>query len=98
MKQLCFILATFILSIAVPSHSSDDDFKSDREWMVKRQINAQGITDGRIGVKNRSVLEAMRRVLRHEFVPDRYKSQAYVDMHCRLGMIRQFHNRISLRI
>ena len=85
MKKLCFILATFILSIAVLSHSSDDDFKSDREWMVKRQINAQGITDGRIGVKNRSVLEAMRRVLRHEFVPDRYKSQAYVDMPLPIG-------------
>ena len=85
MKQFCFILATFILLIAVPSHSSDDDFKSDREWMVKRQINAQGITDGRIGVKNRSVLEAMGRVLRHEFVPDRYKSQSYVDMPLPIG-------------
>ena len=84
MKQFCFILATFILLIAVPSHS-DDDFKSDREWMVKRQIDAQGITDGRIGVKNKSVLEAMGRVLRHEFVPDRYKSQSYVDMPLPIG-------------
>lgn len=84
MKQLCFILATFILSIAVSSHSNDD-FKSDREWMVKRQIDAESITDGRIGIKNRSVLEAMRRVLRHEFVPAPLKSRAYIDMPLPIG-------------
>ena len=84
MKQFFFILATFLLLIAISSHTADD-FDSDRKWMVKTQIDAQGITDGRTGVKNKSVLEAMRRVLRHEFVPDRYKSQAYVDMPLPIG-------------
>ena len=84
MKQSFFILATFLLLIAIPPHSVGD-FDSDRDWMVKRQIDAQGITDGRIGVKNKSVLEAMRRVLRHEFVPDRYKSEAYIDMPLPIG-------------
>ena len=84
MKQLFYILATLLLLIAIPSQSADK-FDSDRKWMVKTQIDAQGITDGRIGVKNKSVLDAMRRVLRHEFVPDRLKSQAYVDMPLPIG-------------
>ena len=84
MKQNFCILATFLLVIAIPPHSVGD-FDSDREWMVKRQIDAEGITDGRIGVKNRSVLEAMRRVLRHEFVPAHLKSQAYIDMPLPIG-------------
>ena len=84
MKQNFCILATFLLVIAIPPHSVGD-FDSDREWMVKRQIDAEGITDGRIGVKNRSVLEAMRRVLRHEFVPAHLKPQAYIDMPLPIG-------------
>jgi protein-L-isoaspartate(D-aspartate) O-methyltransferase len=84
MKQFFYILATLLLLIAIPSQSADK-FDSDRKWMVKTQIDAQGITDGRIGVKNKSVLDAMRRVLRHEFVPDRLKSQAYVDMPLPIG-------------
>ena len=84
MKQSFCILATCLLLTVIPPHSVGD-FDSDREWMVKRQIDAEGITDGRIGVKNKSVLEAMRRVLRHEFVPAHLKSQAYVDMPLPIG-------------
>ena len=84
MKQSFFILATFLLLVAIPSHSVGD-FDSDREWMVKRQIDAESITDGRIGIKNKSVLEAMRRVLRHEFVPAHLKSRAYIDMPLPIG-------------
>lgn len=84
MKQFFFLLTISLLLTAIPSLSAED-FESDRKWMVKTQIDASGITDGRIGVKNRSVLEAMRRVLRHEFVPDRYKSQAYTDMPLPIG-------------
>ena len=84
MKQFFFILATFLLLVAIPPHSIGD-FDKDREWMVKRQIDAEGITDGRIGVKNKSVLEAMRRVLRHEFVPERFRSRAYTDMPWPIG-------------
>ena len=84
MKQFFYILVTLLLLIAIPSQSADK-FDNDRKWMVKTQIDAQGITDGRIGVKNKSVLEAMRRVLRHEFVPDRYKSQSYADLPLPIG-------------
>ncbi len=40
--------------------------------MVQTQLRARGIVDGR-------VLEAMKRVPRHEFAPERYRDQAYED-------------------
>lgn len=40
--------------------------------MVKEQIQSRGITDAQ-------VLQAMRRVSRHAFVPEEYVSQAYED-------------------
>ena len=97
MKQFFLILAAFLLLIDIPLHSASD-FDSDREWMVKTQIDAGGITDGRVGVKNTSVLEAMRRVFRHEFVPERLKSKAYIDMPLPIGYDQQFRNRISSHI
>ncbi len=49
-----------------------DKFSADREAMVTQQIEARGITDPR-------VLAAMRRIPRHEFVPEKYRSVAYAD-------------------
>lgn len=46
--------------------------KKDRERMVREQIERRGIDDERL-------LEAMRRVPREEFVPDKYRSMAYRD-------------------
>jgi protein-L-isoaspartate(D-aspartate) O-methyltransferase len=43
-----------------------------RRNMVETQLRDRGITDAR-------VLAAMARVRRHEFIPDRYRSQAYED-------------------
>ena len=40
--------------------------------MVEYQLRARGISDGR-------VLDAMSRVPRHEFTPERYRDQAYED-------------------
>jgi protein-L-isoaspartate(D-aspartate) O-methyltransferase len=48
------------------------DFQSVRESMVNSQLRARGIRDNR-------VLEAMCRVPRHEFVPESYRSDAYLD-------------------
>ena len=49
-----------------------------RERMVSEQIEARGITDAR-------VLNAMRRVPRHEFVGEAYKNQAYEDYPLSIG-------------
>lgn len=48
------------------------DFTLERAKMVRDQIE-------RRGVKNEAVLEAMRKVPRHLFVPPEYQSQAYAD-------------------
>jgi protein-L-isoaspartate(D-aspartate) O-methyltransferase len=49
-----------------------DDFETQRERMVETQIKARGVLDGK-------VLEAMRKVPRHLFVPENMKSYAYGD-------------------
>lgn len=48
------------------------DFTREREEMVERQIIARGIRDA-------GVIEAMRRVPRHIFVPEEIKCRAYED-------------------
>ena len=48
------------------------DYEMLRERMVREQLAARDITDPR-------VLEAMRRVPRHAFVPEQYRAQAYED-------------------
>jgi protein-L-isoaspartate(D-aspartate) O-methyltransferase len=54
------------------SPSSEDTFYYARMNMVKDTIEARGIN-------NPDVLRAMRTVLRHKFVPDKYLEQAYAD-------------------
>ena len=50
----------------------DDKYKSNREAMVKKQIEERGIN-------NKPTLNAMRTVLRHEFVPPNLYERAYDD-------------------
>lgn len=57
---------------------SDDPFIHDRETMVREQIEARGVRDPR-------VLEAMRRVPRHRFVPPALQPQAYGDYPLPIG-------------
>ncbi len=54
-------------------------FEAEREAMVARQIEGRG-------VKNQRVLEAMRRVLRHEFVDESCLSSAYEDTPLGIGL------------
>ncbi len=49
-----------------------DKYEKLRNLMVERQIEARGVKDPR-------VLEAMRKVPRHRFVPEKLRSQAYDD-------------------
>ncbi len=64
----------FFLSCAGESNSENDESKreADRKEMVKAQIERRGITD-------KDVLDAMRTVPRHFFVPERYRDEAYRD-------------------
>ncbi len=49
-----------------------EDYRCQREAMVDRQILARGVKDPR-------VLEAMRKVPRHLFVPDAHRTRSYHD-------------------
>ncbi len=52
--------------------SQGDQFQAQREAMVRTQLAERGIRDVR-------VLDAMRKVARHEFVPEAYRHDAYED-------------------
>jgi len=77
-KTLCIALLlawTFCLWADEPK---DDPYLKARLEMVKHYIEGQGI-------KDESVLRAMREVPRHEFVPGPYKKFAYVDTPLPIG-------------
>lgn len=54
------------------AHAGDVDRQAERNRMVDEHIIAEGITDPR-------VIEAMRRVPRHRFVPEAVAAEAYED-------------------
>jgi protein-L-isoaspartate(D-aspartate) O-methyltransferase len=54
------------------SISESDHFQRQREEMVRTQLAERGIRDVR-------VLDAMRKVPRHEFVPETFRQDAYED-------------------
>lgn len=60
-----------------------DEFRDDRKNMVRIQI--AGSLFGRAPVKDVAVLEAMRKVPRHHFVPERIKEHAYSDRPLPIG-------------
>ncbi|RPH53044.1 MAG: protein-L-isoaspartate(D-aspartate) O-methyltransferase [Desulfobacteraceae bacterium] len=76
MKIFCFIIilvSSLLYTLSSYSvESVSQDFKKLRNLMVTNQIEARG-------VKNRKVLEAMRKVERHRFVPKDYIDAAYED-------------------
>jgi len=74
-KFLClFFLAFFTL----PAFSQEDPFAQAREKMLEQDIIARGITDSR-------VIEALRRVPRHLFVPKELEKLAYEDTPLPIG-------------
>jgi protein-L-isoaspartate(D-aspartate) O-methyltransferase len=81
MLALCLVFVTAVLISFVPSHpaSQVNDFSTDRTRMVDQQIAARGI-------RNRAVLDAMKTVPRHEFVPEPYRSSAYEDSPLPIGL------------
>jgi protein-L-isoaspartate(D-aspartate) O-methyltransferase len=81
-----FILLLFIFLICPKckglreqdQNQNMDKYKVKREQMVKSQIEARGI-------KNKDVLEAIKKVPRHEFVPENLKEFAYTDEPLSIG-------------
>jgi protein-L-isoaspartate(D-aspartate) O-methyltransferase len=73
-----FILSSILYATFACAGDISQDFKHLRELMVATQIEARG-------VKNEKVLEAMRKVERHKFVPLEYRSRAYDDYPLPIG-------------
>jgi len=55
-----------------PAITEENPYRAARDSMVREQIAARG-------VEEEAVLDALRSVPRHEFVPDKYLNQAYAD-------------------
>lgn len=72
------ILVRALALVAVAVLAAAEDFAALRERMVREQIAARGVTD-------RRVLAAMRKVPRHEFVPDIRRADAYQDRPLPIG-------------
>jgi len=73
-------LVFFILLVGTASGCTSGEVVYDRlrESMVREQIVERGITD-------ESVISAMKSVPRHLFVPEEYKSMAYIDSPLPIG-------------
>ena len=75
---LAMLFAVTVPDMAMTQTPADDPFAADRLKMVQEQIFARGIEE-------ENVLEAMRSVPRHLFVPEALRDQAYVDFPQRIG-------------
>ena len=71
MRALLLLLIPFLLG-------DQTSYKQLRHRMVDEQLVPRGITDER-------VLEAMRTVRRHEFMPEEVRDLAYIDSPVRIG-------------
>jgi protein-L-isoaspartate(D-aspartate) O-methyltransferase len=67
-----FLIFLLTVSMASQPAALEGERAQEREAMVRQQIEARGVRDPK-------VLAAMRKVLRHRFIPDPYRSMAYED-------------------
>jgi protein-L-isoaspartate(D-aspartate) O-methyltransferase len=65
-------------NVSEADRMDEESFQRERREMVDRQIAARG-------VQNPRVLEAMRKIPRHRFVPEAYRSAAYEDRPLPIG-------------
>jgi protein-L-isoaspartate(D-aspartate) O-methyltransferase len=68
----CFVLAAGDFARNKPAIDTMNSYQDRRIAMVKEQIEARG-------VKDPAVLEAMRNVPRHQFIPESLRHEAYED-------------------
>ncbi len=71
--------AVIVLWLVAGSYGDESEFATMREHMVQTQIEDRGIT-------NAAVLAALRKVPRHEFVPEDERLRAYEDHPLPIGL------------
>ncbi len=74
----CIISFSILISFPMGCSSGESAFDRLRERMVEQQIVSRGITDS-------LVIDAMKTVPRHMFVPSGYRSSAYIDSPLPIG-------------
>jgi protein-L-isoaspartate(D-aspartate) O-methyltransferase len=72
-------VAAIVWWLVASSYAGESEFATMREHMVQTQIEDRGIT-------NAAVLAALRRVPRHEFVPEAERLHAYDDHPLPIGL------------
>jgi protein-L-isoaspartate(D-aspartate) O-methyltransferase len=77
-RRALLLLAALVATVAVYAQPSEDQLSARRRQMVNEQIAGRDVTD-------RRVLEAMRKVPRHLFVPPALRSRAYDDSPLPIG-------------
>lgn len=77
-KTLARVVAALTVGIVATQSGASDSRQPERERMVEEQIAARGVSDPR-------VLQALRDVARHEFVPEAARQAAYADRPLPIG-------------
>ncbi len=77
-KKIIFIFVIILIAFPFLSKITEKDFEEKRKSMVKSQIKYRGI-------KDKAVLNAMRNVPRHLFVPKSQRSKSYYDRPLPIG-------------
>ncbi|HRC88060.1 MAG TPA: protein-L-isoaspartate(D-aspartate) O-methyltransferase [Thermoanaerobaculia bacterium] len=81
---LALALGGSLVTLARPGRPTNDPYEPQRRAMVEQQIVQRGVTQ-------KAVLDAMRLVPRHEFVPSHLMSFSYLDRPLSIG----YHQTIS---
>ncbi|MBC8383685.1 MAG: protein-L-isoaspartate(D-aspartate) O-methyltransferase [Candidatus Cloacimonetes bacterium] len=77
-KKIIFLLIIIFTTFLLFSDKTEKDYEKQRENMVKSQIKYRGI-------KDKAILNAMRTVPRHLFVPKSHRSKSYYDRPLPIG-------------
>jgi protein-L-isoaspartate(D-aspartate) O-methyltransferase len=75
---MCALLVLLLPGLSIAEEPARDRYAEPRKRMVSEQIAVRGVRD-------EAVLEAMRTVPRHEFVPRKYRREAYADWPLPIG-------------
>ena len=83
LRKYFYFIALLLISLiyatdGIQGEIANNGFTQKRERMVRDQIEARGI-------KDKNVLEALRKVERHKFVPKQYHNEAYNDYPLPIG-------------
>jgi len=76
-KAILVVLSLLAVGLGWALADEESKWQQQRERLVRETISHP--RDYRPAVRDRRVLDAMRQVPRHEFVPDAYRRQAYED-------------------